>query len=242
MKSRIMLGLLIVIILVSGCAKNQITASAIKDLPIEQKIELEAKIAASDVCMNVACSSNSRCIAGDCVCNDGYKKCNGECILSQDCCTDYDCSLGESCIGRVCVPDYCLANEVFDAGKGKCVCEEDFKYCELQRACIPKANCCMQSDCAADYRCIPSVKLALICISSETKQCRSVHPERAESFLVQGMRYDVQINAFLSSNGMDIDVNGVSYILSGNDVKKLSDSASIYISEIEDIGGHCKKE
>ncbi len=37
MKLRIILSLLIIIVLISGCAKNEITASAIKDLPVEKK-------------------------------------------------------------------------------------------------------------------------------------------------------------------------------------------------------------
>ena len=43
MKLRIILSLLIILALASGCAKNQITASAIGDLPIEKQIEIEAK-------------------------------------------------------------------------------------------------------------------------------------------------------------------------------------------------------
>ena len=242
MKLKILFGLLIILILISGCAKNQITASAIKDLSIEKKIDIEAKITSTEACMNVACGSNSICENGNCICNDGYKKCNGECILNKDCCTEDDCDSGESCRNHICIPDNCRINEIFDASKNKCVCDEDSKYCSMQKQCIPKKNCCMHADCESDYRCVPTGKLAVLCITGGNKQCKSVHPDRQESFFVKGVRYDVIINGFLQHGGIDLDVNDINHVFEADAVEKIGDNINIYLDEAEEIGGHCKDD
>ncbi|MBW3004506.1 DUF4318 domain-containing protein [Candidatus Woesearchaeota archaeon] len=242
MKSRIILSLLIIIILASGCAKNQITASAIKDLPIEKKLDVEAKITSSEACMNVVCGSNSQCENGECICNDGYKKCNGECILNKDCCTEDDCDSEESCRDHSCIPNNCKLNEVADPVKSECVCDADSKYCTMQKQCIPKKNCCMHADCESDYRCVPTGRLAVLCVSSGKKQCKSVHSDRPESFFIDGVRYDVEINNFLQEGGIDLDVNDINHVFAADEVEKIGDNVNIYIDEVEDIGGHCKKD
>ncbi|MBW3001619.1 hypothetical protein KY338_00495 [Candidatus Woesearchaeota archaeon] len=242
MKFKILFGLFIVLIFISGCAKDSITAKAIDDLPIEKKLDVEAKITSAEACMNVVCGSNSQCENGKCICNEGYKKCNGECILTQDCCTEDDCDSGESCRDHKCIPDNCKLNEVPDPAKRECVCDDNSKYCAMQKKCIPKENCCMHADCESDCRCVPTGRLAVLCIKSGKTQCKSVHPDRPESFFVAGVRYDVKINYFLQDNGIDIDVNDINHVFTADAVEKIGDNVNIYIDTVDDIGGHCKKD
>lgn len=242
MKSRIILSLLVIIVLASGCAKDTITAKAVDDLPIEKRIEIEAKVTSVEECMNVACGSNSRCIDGDCVCNEGYKDCNGECILEKDCCTEDDCETDESCRDHMCIPDNCGVNEEFDTAKQKCDCDEDSVYCAAQRKCIPKDNCCTHAGCDSDYRCVPTDRFVVLCIDSGKKQCRSVHTGRTESFFMEGVRYDVEINKFLQNDGVDIDVNGVNHLIAKDEIEDIAETVSMYIDDIEDVGGGCKRD
>jgi len=242
MKKIMFLIVLILVLLLSGCAKNEITASAIKDLPVEKKLEVEAKVTATEACMNVVCGSNSKCVAGECVCNDGYKICNGECILNQDCCTEDDCDSNERCRNHTCIPNNCRLNEVIDPVKNECVCDDDSNWCAMQKKCIPKDNCCMHGDCESDYRCVSTSRLAVLCIDAGKKKCKSVHPDRPESFFVEGVRYDVEINTFLQDGAIDLDVNDVNHVFAADDVEKIGDNINIYVDEMQDIGGNCKKD
>ena len=238
MKLRIILCLLVILVLFSACAKDEITASAISDLPVEKQIEVEAKVTSAEACMNVACNSNNHCVAGDCVCNDGYKECNDECILNGACCTEDDCEADESCRDYACAPDNCKVHEEYDAEKNKCVCDSDSRFCSIQRKCIPKGNCCLHSECSnSDYRCVPTNSLAVLCIA---KQCKSVDADREASFLVKGVRYDVKINHFLQDGGIDITVNAIDYTVPKNGVQTIGAGVDLYIEDIEIIGGHCK--
>ncbi|MBD3303658.1 hypothetical protein GF343_00795 [Candidatus Woesearchaeota archaeon] len=240
MKFKIMFGFFIMLILISGCAKDTITAKAIGDLPVEKKLEVEANINSAEACADVVCGSNSRCGNGKCICNQGYRKCNGECILNQDCCTEDDCESSERCRNHTCIPDNCKLNEVVDPAKNECVCDDDSKYCAMQKKCIPKDNCCMHGDCESDYRCVPTSRLAVLCITSGKKQCKSVHPDRPESFFVDGVRYDVEINEFLQDSGINLDVNDINHVFAPDTVEKIGDNVNIYLDESQDVGGSCK--
>lgn len=240
MKLKIMFGFFIMLILISGCAKDTITAKAIDDLPVEKKLEVEANINSAEACMNVVCGSNSKCENGKCICNEGYKKCNGECILNQDCCTEDDCASSERCRNHTCIPNNCRLNEVIDPVKNECVCDDDSKYCSMQKKCIPNDNCCMHADCESDYRCVPTGRLAVLCIDAGKKQCKSVHPDRPESFFVDGVRYDVEINGFLQDGGIDLDVNDINHVFAPDAVEKIGDNINIYLDEAQDVGGNCK--
>jgi len=243
MKLRIILSLLIVLALASGCAKDQITASAIDDLPIEKQIEIEAKVTSVEACMNVECGSNSKCVDGKCVCNEGYKKCNGECILNDDCCTENDCGARESCRDHKCIPDNCKVNEKYDSEKNKCVCDADSKYCATQHKCIPKKNCCMHAECDSDYRCTETNYLVTICISGEDKkQCKSVYDDRGEAFFIDAERFDVEIVEVLQGDAVDLKINDIMVPVVGDTLEKLDEKVFAYIEKIEPIGGYCKRE
>jgi hypothetical protein len=239
MKVKIIVYLLIILVLISGCGKNQITASAIKDLPIEKQVEIEANVVSAEACADVVCNSNSKCINGDCVCNDGYKKCDGQCILEIQCCKDSECGEYESCKGTQCATDNCGVNAVFDIAKGRCECNTESKYCPAQKSCIPKSNCCMSSYCDSDERCVDTKYLAVICIE---KQCKSISLDRGESFLMEGVRYEVDITSFLQNNGVDLTVNDVPMILRGDQEKSIGDNIGIHLESIESAGGNCKSD
>ena len=243
MKLRIILCLLLILAIFSACAKNEITASAISDLPVEKQIEIEAKVVSVDACKDITCDANEHCEDGRCICNPGYKECNGECIQNSACCTENDCKSDESCRGHTCIPDNCKVNEEFNVDKNKCVCDKNSLYCAVQNKCIPKDNCCMHHECSnSDYRCTETNMLATLCISGEKKQCKSVYTDRGESFFLGKTRYDVDINHFLQNGGVDVDINEVNFVLKADVLEKLEENTFIYIESIEPLGGYCKKE
>jgi len=240
MKLRIILCLLVVLIFASACANNQITASAISDLPVEDQIEIEAKVVSAEACKDVICGSNSKCVNGNCVCNSGYKKCSGDCILENMCCVDSDCGEYESCRENHCATNNCGVNEVFDITAEKCDCKSDSKYCPAQKKCIPKSNCCMNSDCDSNERCVFTRYLAVVCVEGGKKQCRSISSDRGESFSIDGVRYDAEISRFLQDKGLEIKVNDITFILRGSDAQKIGDNVDMYLESIEATGGNCK--
>jgi len=239
MKLKIIVYLLIILVLISGCGKNQITASAIKDLPIEKQVEIEANVVSAEACADVVCNSNSKCVNGDCVCNDGYKKCSDQCILEIQCCKDSECGEYESCKENQCSTDNCGVNAAFDTAKNQCECNADSQYCPAQKSCIPKSNCCMNSYCDSDERCVYTKYLAVICIE---KQCKSVTLDRGESFLMGGVRYEVDITNFLQNDGIDLTVNDAPMILRGDQAKSIGDNIEITLESIESAGGNCKTD
>lgn len=74
------------------------------------------------------------CTGGSCTCANGFKSCQGRCILNEQCCTAADCGQGSSC------------------QNGTCVCLDGFKRCGTR--CIPVAQCCSNSDCTGGRKCV----------------------------------------------------------------------------------------
>jgi hypothetical protein len=74
---------------------------------------------------------------GTCVCDYGYKDCNGACIPEYDCCSDYDCG----------------KNEVCSYGTCECPTYDGYKICEYDGSCVPEYGCCSDYDCSYGETC-----------------------------------------------------------------------------------------
>ena len=55
----------------------------------------------TDPCSGVRCGSHASCSNGKCVCDSGYKMCNGSCISTSECCGG--CSSNQTCQNGSCV-------------------------------------------------------------------------------------------------------------------------------------------
>ena len=55
----------------------------------------------TDPCSGVTCGSHASCSNGKCVCDSGYKMCNGSCISTSECCGG--CSSNQTCQNGSCV-------------------------------------------------------------------------------------------------------------------------------------------
>jgi hypothetical protein len=133
-------------------------------------------------------------------------------------------------------------NEIFNIQKSKCDCDENSKYCPSQHQCIPRTNCCLSTECGSEQRCAETNYLAVICIDSTRKQCKSLSADRGETFTVDGVSYEVEVSKFLQDNGIDLKINDQQVIIRGNEVVSIGDNVNTYVDNLELVGGHCKRD
>ncbi|HEX2736237.1 MAG TPA: Ig-like domain-containing protein [Polyangiaceae bacterium] len=55
-----------------------------------------------ECCTAVDCANGRSCVNGTCLCQQGTKDCNGQCIGTSACCNDADCSSGGTCNQGTC--------------------------------------------------------------------------------------------------------------------------------------------
>jgi hypothetical protein len=132
---------------VSGCATPSCTPSC------------EQKVCGDNGCGGSCgtCSTEQVCAAGRCVssCPGGQKVCAGNCIPSNQCCTDAECPpAAPRCCGRTCV----------QPGNGVCCTAQDCPdgwACETNRCCLPEGSLGDSSFCAQNP-CCPGLVCAVL--------------------------------------------------------------------------------
>lgn len=236
---QIIISLLVILLLITACSKGTITARPIADIKTAD-IELEVNVTDSaDSCAAVVCDSDKSCVNGECVCKNGFKECNEDCIAENSCCNDDDCEEG-ICEEGVCVNKVCKYNQRYDSDAKDCVCAEGTYYCAAQKKCIPKKNCCMHTVCKTYQRCVPTQFITSICLVKEKKVCKSVIEFRVEPFFFGADRYNVEIKDILNDGVLVLAVNEEELELELNKEKTFM-NMTIYMENLEVLGGYCKE-
>ncbi|MBN1644937.1 hypothetical protein JW851_02790 [Candidatus Woesearchaeota archaeon] len=229
--------LIICLLLISACSKGTIDAR-----PIDAKvIDVEVNIKES-LCDNIECTENSYCVSGKCVCNEGFKMCNAECISEAYCCNSNDCGVGEICENKKCIKHICPFNQVYEPNKEACACDRDSNWCAMQNKCIPRSSCCVHSDCGNDRACSPTYFMASVCVDDGKEKCRSTIQGQNAYFIVNGVSYDIVVKS-ISKDFVSLKINDKD--LDGHPVKvpyKLTDNANLYIDSTKIAGGVCREE
>ena len=224
------------LLLLSACSNDTITARPIDEQVISVEVDVK-----SNLCDQVSCDDNSKCVSGECVCDSGFKRCEKECISENLCCDSGDCSLGEFCEEGICMRHVCPFNQIFNSKKQKCVCDDASKWCSLQDKCIPKANCCVHADCGNDYACAETYFLALVCVDDSRERCRSTLEGQNSVFYINGISYDITVEN-VSEDFVSLRVNELMLdALPLNTPYELTENSRIYIEETRMVGGSCKK-
>ena len=152
MKWGLFLSIFLITFLVACSGSDELTAkkltNEIKDNPNTEVIDEPVS------CDKIICSDGFVCKEGDCICKG--KLCGTKCIL-DGCCSDSDCSSDEYCMNNKCEETkICEYHELYDKDQNKCICEDDYFFCELQNKCIKDGDCCHEGDCDRYTTCIPS--------------------------------------------------------------------------------------
>lgn len=227
------------LLFLTSCANNAIVAESANET-ILQKISEEQK------CKTTTCSANQKCIAGNCVCEQRFKDCNGKCIPSRACCTEADCEEGAFCNQEnTCksYPKQCAYNQEWNITNETCTCIQGTKFCEPQNKCIPSKNCCVPSDCTFRRNlCSDTNYIASVCIKDETKHCKSINEGRNELFSLKDDTYfRIHVNNIVEKGSTNIIVNkNISKKLLFNTSTQLTDNLTIFVDEIKELGGVCK--
>jgi hypothetical protein len=144
-------------------------------VPVKASATIEAYCSSDYECDSY---NNEVCKYGKCVCDNGYKDCNGSCIPEYACCSDYDCGKNETCndygtcecptydgykvceSDGACIPEYgccgnydCSKNEVCDYGTCTCPTYDGYKICESDGSCVTEYGCCGDYDCSYGETC-----------------------------------------------------------------------------------------
>ncbi len=237
-KAFIIFGLAAVLLFIAACAQNSIEASPIA----ENKTETELAEIEKNPCEGIVCGDNEQCADGKCRCKDNYKACNGECIPKTDCCSDNDCAEGKLCEGQKCISPVCDYNEHFDKEKGECACEEGTKFCDEQKKCIPRDNCCELLSCGRDFRCTRTSFSPTICLANSKKTCKVVHEDREDLFTLEGSDYRIKVEDVMQRGSINLTVNSKIVELGSEETKEISSGVKLFAEDIVTFGGVCKEE
>lgn len=233
MRRLLIAAMVVFLVLLAACAPSALQAQPLNVTPPR------------DPCADVQCGANAYCDAGQCVCEDGFKRCGADCIRSTSCCVDTDCPPGKQCSGGVCVDrPICAFNERWDEGRKECICADGAKFCEAQGKCIPAKHCCAHSDCDDDQRCAATTYSATVCMKLDTKKCKNAHEGGiAQEFFFTETPHLVRMQKVLEGPRFDLRVNNETIRRIGiNETNVLSDGTRLYVENMLVFGGNCREE
>lgn len=113
------------------------------------------------------CISPRICQDGACVCPSTHRVCQGQCILTSQCCVDGECATGEGCFVGTCVnlKGTCgsadnVCTNLATCGGGACVCGksmQDQTRCVSSTIDLGEDACTSDAQCATAHPDIPGV-------------------------------------------------------------------------------------
>lgn len=236
---KVLLLVVIFIVFLQACQQ----ASIIAETPDEVLMQ---KLAEDQKCANKICGQNQQCVAGDCVCSSGFKKCDAACISSKSCCSSDDCSEGQYCNEQnVCKTSQkqCSYLQKWDAETGSCICSDNAKFCDLQNKCIPKNNCCSTLDCTFRRDLCQETKYsARVCIKDDAMHCKTIIEGQNDLFLLKNNDYNrVHVNSIIENGNTNIIINkNISKMLMFNVTQQFANNSIISVDSIRQSGGVCK--
>ena len=223
-----------VLFLLTACG-SEIQAEPVGDIipePVQKTVELAS-------CDKIKCAAPTICENGKCVCPAGQKKCGTDCIPISGCCDDSECE-GE-CVKNKCVAtSECSYAEVFE--DGKCECKEGYKYCEEQKKCIARDNCCTYLNCGSFQKCVRTTYGVSLCMQKDVKtSCKFVSDNgREELFNLGDGAITAKALRFLE-NSIEFQIENMTVKLEP-DVKTQVLDMDVWQEEFQVMGGFCRYE
>lgn len=104
-------------------------------------------------CAALGCPDNQDCVDERCVCQEGFMRCETDCIPFESCCSDADCGVAERCLDHTCA-DPCAdvsCTAPLLCVDGACSCPDGQEQCE--DSCIPEDGCCTDDECGEGTTC-----------------------------------------------------------------------------------------
>ncbi len=234
---KLKLILLASLFLIVACTKTPIT---------EEKITGETVIEEKNPCADIVCNENQECVDGNCVCEEDFRLCKGDCISEQQCCTDEECSKIEICEVNKCVFScekvLCLHNQVCEEDLKKCVCAPNTRLCNYQKKCLKYDRCCDSFDCEGSKKCTLTTFSVNICFEEDKQRiCKYVGENSFIYFDLYGNRYKFSLDKIYANNEIkySIDDKPLQKIKLGDRIK-LAPRLYLYLQEIKEIGGICE--
>jgi len=232
MKYLIIALALISAVIIAGCTSDLNASPYTKKLPTDNP------------CYSVNCVANQECVDGSCICEQGFKDCNGACIAADGCCSNSDCTGGKLCQDGKCKasPQTCEFNQHWDLEYEECSCDEGTKYCSSQNACISSKNCCAHIDCGRGERCVPQGLGTRICLNDDNKHCKALIEGMTGSWFINNSRFDITVKNIIEQEKVRVLVNETEEILvPGIDIPYLG--YRLYAEEgITVAGGRCESD
>lgn len=188
------------------------------------------------------CGANQVVQGTQCVCQEGYKICNRECVPLDYCCSDSDCSQGICTNGvcnNPCDEKLCPYNQVCSSNTGECSCKQGTKWCARQQRCIGIKQCCESANCnqVRDGESCTDIFMTLNVCTNGGSRCKFIREDLTSS-LDQNEFYFSEV---YEGDMIDIQINGESFenVLVPNTLTLANGSEAI-IKDLNVRGGLCK--
>ncbi|MBS3175995.1 hypothetical protein J4457_02050 [Candidatus Woesearchaeota archaeon] len=226
--------LVTLLILISACTPTQVQTEPAQNITPQPVQRLE-------------CGENQLLQGTQCVCQEGYKVCNKQCVPESYCCSNTDCenSICDNGVCKnTCENKYCPINQVCDPTSGECACKPSTKWCDKQQQCIGVKLCCNNADC--DNRkegksCNDIVQSVDVCLDGN-KFCKFVQVQKAGHLDLNGEKFEVYFENLYEGNYTDLQINGKPFqkILIPGKVT-IDKNNQVSLRNIKMLGGVCQE-
>ncbi len=229
--------LFVLLLIVAACTSQQ------EGVVIAQnKASLDALV--QDPCDGVVCESQKMCKTGQCVCMNGLKDCQGNCISTSTCCSDNDCEEGRMCKEQVCVgiPKTCGFNAQYNEDTNECECIQGTRFCDEQQKCIPTRNCCSRVDCKKGGRCVPTRFTAEVCIYDPLQHCRVILEKSVGVFTTKTSEVNITVLEIVEKGTTHLKINDHEEQLVFKKTKRFENEQRLRVEDVQMFGGSCEEE
>lgn len=222
----------------SNSPKNTTATKALNTTPLTPSAK------GPETCGNATCADDQACVEGKCKCKDGFKQCGSACILLSDCCSDPDCPGTEICVKSKCefscTKLICPSNQLCDGSQRGCVCPGGYKYCQIQKKCIPTDYCCDRFDCKRNEICTQTLNSVHVCLNTKQPFCKYLGDKVSKVIEINNATHDITAAEFMYGKKVKIVVDGKPFEMQDGASEKLSDDLTLVVDEVRELGGKCR--
>ncbi|MBS3128871.1 hypothetical protein J4410_07050 [Candidatus Woesearchaeota archaeon] len=238
----IFLGLLIFL---AACTTETIPTETTQNTTSEQSDQEAPAILQPNQIL--VCDGEHQVVEGfQCVCEQGYKVCNKQCVPESQCCTNSDCPSGICTNGACtnpCENTFCPINQVCDPNTGKCGCTTGNKYCNKQDRCIALSQCCDNADCnraREGRRCVEITTSVNVCVN-DGAFCKWVRLDTPANVALNQTGFTIKVEELYDSNLLDVTINDVLFERQAVPGTVIVGADEITFSEFKLSGGQCQE-
>ncbi|MBI4448762.1 hypothetical protein HY641_01910 [Candidatus Woesearchaeota archaeon] len=240
--------LFIFLLILAACATSVQVAETVNETPIPLDTNI-TNASKPDPCAGITCGDGQACTVnggkGVCGCTSGTKACNGGCISTDACCTNKDCSSGETCIDGACTFSCsnvkCTSNKVCEEAFKGCTCPSNYRFCDTQNKCIPADHCCNAFECGrgSENRCDATTTSARVCIFGTGKACKFYDEDRSKPLIIDGKVIDIVIGKFNYTYGAEMRVGDERFNVTPGQRVSIGGGLGVQMDDIKEKGGEC---